>query len=80
VFAGGQITAEQVVKCVEAWDGFTEATLLGAAIGSEDEVPFTPELWADFVRDNPDAYVAVARGLAEGVTRAAERLKGLQGN
>lgn len=80
VFAGGSITAEQVVQCVEAWEGFTEATLLGASIGSEDVVEFSRALWADWVRDNPEAYVAVARGLAEGVARAAERLKALQGN
>lgn len=80
VFAGGNITAEHVVQCVEAWEGFTEATLLGAAIGSEDAVEFHRDLWADWVRDNPAAYVAVANGLAEGVARAAERFKALQGN
>ena len=80
VFLGGSITAEQVVKCVEAWEHVTEATLLGAAVGSEDPVEFNRELWADYVRDNPDAYVAVAKALAEGVAKAAERLKGLQGN
>lgn len=79
-FAGGAITVEQVVQCVEAWEGFTEATFLGAAIGSDEPVEFDLALWADYVRDNPEAYVAVSRGLVDGVVRAADRLKALRGN
>lgn len=79
-FAGRSITVEQVVQCVEAWEGFTEATFLGAAVGGDEPVEFTRELWADYVRDNPEAYIAVSRGLVDGVMRAADRLKALRGN
>ena len=34
------------------WDGFSEAELLGAAIGSSDPLPFHPEVWRLQVQDN----------------------------
>lgn len=33
------------------WRGFTEADLLGAAVGSSDPVPFDREVWVEVVSD-----------------------------
>lgn len=36
------------------WRGFSEAELLGAAIGSSDPLPFSADLWREAVRDRLD--------------------------
>ncbi len=47
-----EIGIDQVRKCVTGWNGFTEADLLGSAIGSADPVAFDLELWDEVVSDN----------------------------
>lgn len=61
------IFVEQVIEYVRAWDGFTEATILGAAIGSSDSVEFSRELWAEYVSDHAEEVAKVAKGIAEAV-------------
>ena len=51
----------EVQRFAVDWEGFTEADLLGAALGSSDPVAFTPALWAEVVSDQ-SAWV---RGLAQ---------------
>lgn len=41
-------------KYVVGWKGFTEATLLGEAVGASDEVPFSQEVWTEAVADRLD--------------------------
>jgi hypothetical protein len=65
--AGG-VTPELVVEYACGWDKFTEADLLGAAVGSSDSVPFAPELWAAYVRDNSEVLQVVAMAMAKTVT------------
>lgn len=38
-------TPERFLRCVVKWEGFTEADILGAAVGAADPVPFNAELW-----------------------------------
>jgi hypothetical protein len=57
------VTVDHVCEYVEDWRGFTEADLLGPAIGASDSVPFDPELWAAWVRD----HVAMVRKIAEAI-------------
>ena len=57
-FRGG-VTVEHVAEYACGWEGFTEADLLGPAIGSSDPLPFEPALWARVVRDRV-AYVKPA--------------------
>jgi hypothetical protein len=45
------VGVEQVRQYVVDWEGFTEADLLGAAVGASDPVPFSPEIWAEIVSD-----------------------------
>lgn len=49
----GQVSVgvAEVERFAVDWDGFTEADLLGAAVGSSDLVPFSPALWAEVVSD-----------------------------
>ena len=56
----GGITVDHLVQYACGWEGFTEATLLGASVGSADAVPFSRDLWAAWVRDNTDAIGPMA--------------------
>lgn len=47
------------------WRGFTEADVLGAAVGAADAVPFTPELWAALAADNIQWAQAVQQALLD---------------
>ena len=62
-FVGG-VTVEHVVEFVCGWEGFTEGTLLGEAVGSADPLDFTPELWAEYVRDSTEVTASVAQAIA----------------
>jgi hypothetical protein len=46
-----QLLTTAVCKQAVDWRGFTEADLLGAALGSSDEVPFSTPVWEVVVRD-----------------------------
>jgi len=74
------VSAEHVAACVVGWSGFTEADLLGSSAGSSDAAEFSPELWADVVRDRIDYVRIVAEGLARTITEHLERKKAIQGN
>jgi hypothetical protein len=63
-FLGG-VLVEHVCEYVCAWEGFTEATLLGDAVGSSDTLPWDAELWAEYVRDHSDVTALVARAIAD---------------
>lgn len=63
----------EVRKYVVGWDGFTEATFLGAAIGSGDPIPFDAELWDDYCTDNVEAVKAVAEAILDTVVKYQEQ-------
>lgn len=66
VMAGSvSIGFEEVKRFVVDWSGFTQADLLGPAIGSNDPVAFHPELWAEYVTDNTAVYQLVAQRLVD---------------
>lgn len=46
--------AETYLACAVGWDGFSEAALFGAAIGSADPLPFDHDLWMTAARDRGD--------------------------
>lgn len=70
-----EVATAQVV----GWEGFTEATLLGAALASDTPVPFDAQVWAAYVADNADLTAAVAvevrRLVAEYLERKQEQAK-----
>lgn len=59
------ITVDHLAECVVGWEGFTEADLLGPAVGASDALPFAPELWGEVVRDRMDWVGTLAEALAE---------------
>ncbi len=62
------VLIEHVVDYACGWEGFTEATLLGAAVGASDPVPFDREVWAAWVRDHVDVVSLVAKAMSETVS------------
>lgn len=50
---GGSVSVgvAEVERFTVDWEGFTEADLLGAAVGSSDAVPFSQALWAEVISD-----------------------------
>lgn len=61
------VETEHVRKYVVGWTGFTEATLLGEAIGASDSIDFDSELWAEVVEDNIEWRREVAMAILESV-------------
>lgn len=61
------VTVEHVCRYVDGWEGFTEATLLGAAVGSSDPLDFSAALWAEYVRDRARYIAVVAEAIAAAV-------------
>lgn len=70
-FVGG-VTVEHVCEYACGWAGFTEATLLGDAVGASDAVEFTAELWAAYVRDHGDEARTVISAIVAAVSEHLE--------
>ena len=62
------------------WRGFTEATIQGAAVGAEDAVDFSAELWAEWVRDRVDCVEVVAKAIGALITAHLQARKAAAGN
>ena len=67
IVVGGAISIghEEAKRFVVDWSGYTQADFLGAAVGSSDPLPFSPELWAEYVADNTELYKLVAQKLLD---------------
>lgn len=63
------VQADHVVQFVDGWDGFTEADLLGPAVGSADPVPFDSAVWSEYVRDRVQVLSTVANAIADQITK-----------
>ena len=61
------VSVDDAIACVVGWEGFSEATVLGAAIGSSDPLPFAPEVWDVLARDRFAWVQKVADAVAEAV-------------
>lgn len=69
----GGVGADHVCEYVIGWDGITEADVLGASIGVNDAAPFSPELWAEYVRDRIDVVGKVAQAIADAISLHLEQ-------
>lgn len=59
------IDVEDAARACVGWRGFTEAALLGPALGSQDtQVPFLPDLCLEVLRDNAEWVNAVTERMA----------------
>lgn len=70
-FARGTF-ADGAARVVVGWEGFSEATLFGIAVGSSDPLPFDPDLWAEVVRDRTDWIVKVTERASQLVKEHGE--------
>jgi hypothetical protein len=61
------VTIEHVCRYVTGWEGFTEATLRGAAVGASDPLPFDVRLWRRYARNHADEASVVARAIADAI-------------
>jgi hypothetical protein len=61
------VDISHVCKYVVGWTGFTEADLLGEAVGSADEVAFDAELWAEVVSDRVEWRTKVADAILDSI-------------
>jgi hypothetical protein len=66
-FYGG-VTAAAVKKYAVDWSGFTEAELLGAAVGSSSLLPFSADVWAVVVGDKAEWLELCAQHLVQQIT------------
>lgn len=62
------VGVDDVCRAVVDWDGFTEAVLLGATVGSSDAVPFDKDLADEVLRDHLEWAQPAADALAQAVT------------
>ena len=62
-----EVGLAEVQSCVVGWDGFTEADVLGQAVGSSDPLAFDAELWALLVADKIDWMRKVADAILKSV-------------
>jgi hypothetical protein len=49
---------ELVTQFVEGWEGITESDLIAG--GSDAEVPFAADLYAEYIADHPEHWPAIA--------------------
>lgn len=66
------IDLETVVRFTVEWSGFRECDLLGAGIGSSDDVPYRPELWSDLVADRSAWLRLVSQAILDDVVTHIE--------
>jgi hypothetical protein len=64
---------EHVMNVVVGWRGFTEADLLGPAVGSSDEQPFSVELFKLWAADNLMEVTAAGKRVFEMVEQYSKR-------
>ena len=78
----GKLTGDEMIaltrQCVVGWRGVTEADLLGAAVGSSDDQPFSREVfdvWAEdqmpVLRDVAVAVLAMIKAHADAKVEAS---------
>ena len=68
------IGPDDVRKYASGWSGFTEADVLGAAIGSSDPIDFDADLWIEMAADKSEWLKKMADALLDSmVTTINER-------
>src|SRR5574343_637511 len=55
--------AESAAEFVDDWSGFTEATLLGDAVGSDQPVAFHRALFVRWLRDRTEVVAALGEAI-----------------
>jgi hypothetical protein len=64
---------EAALSAAVGWEGFTEARVLGASLGSESAVPFDAALWLVMARDHSTWLHSVLNAYLEMIEQHAEQ-------
>lgn len=74
MFQFGRVTSTEAwLRLVVGWDGFTEADVLGAAVGSDSAVPFDVELWVVLALDQVEWIGKVSEAVADAIKGYLEK-------
>lgn len=57
------VELSHVRKYTDDWEGFTEADLVGSAVGASDAVPFSHELFDFWIEDNVEAQRKIGNAI-----------------
>ena len=81
MFAFGRATSPDLfLRTVVGWSGFTEADVLGAAVGSSSEIAFDADLWSVLALDNMEWISAVSTAVVESIKGYLERQEAARKN
>lgn len=68
MFAFGRATTPGLfLRTAVGWEGFTEADVLGAAVGSDSAIAFDVELWVVLALDKIEWIAKVSEALVESI-------------
>lgn len=62
-----KLALEDLCECIVGWRNFTEADLLGTAVGSSDVAAFDPDAVRELVADDVELFVKVNDHLMSGI-------------
>lgn len=71
---------DQVKSCVVGWRGMTEAVLFGPAIGGDEAVDWSPDLWAVVVVDRHEWVRIVSDAVVQHIAEHYKAQEGASGN
>lgn len=71
---------EPFLDCVTDWRGFTEASVLGAAVASDTVIPFDAALWRELALDNVTWLPKVANAVIEDASAFLKTIEAAAGN
>lgn len=64
---------DAVKEFVTAWDGFTEADILGQEIGSSDKIDYQPEFFDEVLADRIEWVPIIVGGLIAEIEKAQKK-------
>lgn len=76
----GDRATQLLAGLVRNWRGITQASLLGAGVGSDDPAPYSPELLRAYLADRPDAVGLLGLAAVELANAARQRIAAASGN
>lgn len=64
---------DAVKEFITAWDGFTEADILGQEIGSSDKIDYQPEFFDEVLADRIEWVPTIVSGLISEIEKAQKK-------
>lgn len=81
MFSSGSVSSKDVCTYAEGWEGFTEADLLGPALGAGDlQVEFDPQIFSEWILDRADDLSKMVEAVAKAINEHFEKRAGVEKN